>query len=202
MADDVRATIEGPRLIVRGDTQIWLAAGWRADPAADGLLRLTRTAAGVAPRGLDPTRPIRSHWSCSIAGSWASPRRWGRRWSAPRASVNIKERLDFSCALFDADGGLVANAPHMPVHLGSMGASVRAVRARHPRLEPGEAFALNNPYAGGTHLPDITVVMPVFVGDGRGARPSSSPRAATTPTWAASSRLDAAVLDAPSTRKA
>jgi N-methylhydantoinase B len=77
-------------------------------------------------------------------------------------SVNIKERLDFSCALFDADGGLVANAPHMPVHLGSMGASVRAVRDRHPVLRPGEAFALNNPYAGGTHLPDITVVTPAF----------------------------------------
>ena len=84
-------------------------------------------------------------------------------------SVNIKERLDFSCALFDADGGLVANAPHMPVHLGSMGASVRAVRARHPVLRPGEAFALNSPYAGGTHLPDITVVMPVF---GEGATPT------------------------------
>jgi 5-oxoprolinase (ATP-hydrolysing) len=79
--------------------------------------------------------------------------------------VNIKERLDFSCALFDADGGLVANAPHMPVHLGSMGASVRAVRDRHPNLKPGEAFALNNPYAGGTHLPDITVVMPVFMAE-------------------------------------
>ncbi|HEX2817707.1 MAG TPA: hydantoinase B/oxoprolinase family protein, partial [Phenylobacterium sp.] len=78
-------------------------------------------------------------------------------------SVNIKERLDFSCALFDADGGLVANAPHMPVHLGSMGASVRAVRDRHPVLHAGEAFALNNPYAGGTHLPDITVVMPIFM---------------------------------------
>jgi 5-oxoprolinase (ATP-hydrolysing) len=80
-------------------------------------------------------------------------------------SVNIKERLDFSCALFDTDGGLVANAPHMPVHLGSMGASVRAVRDRHPVLRPGQAFALNSPYAGGTHLPDITVVMPVW-GDG------------------------------------
>jgi 5-oxoprolinase (ATP-hydrolysing) len=84
-------------------------------------------------------------------------------------SVNIKERLDFSCALFDADGGLVANAPHMPVHLGSMGASVRAVRDRHPELQPGDAFALNNPYAGGTHLPDITVVMPVFMDEGDAA---------------------------------
>jgi 5-oxoprolinase (ATP-hydrolysing) len=81
-------------------------------------------------------------------------------------SVNIKERLDFSCALFDADGGLVANAPHMPVHLGSMGASVRATQARHPVLHPGEAFALNNPYFGGTHLPDITVVMPIFMAGG------------------------------------
>ncbi len=80
-------------------------------------------------------------------------------------SVNIKERLDFSCALFDAEGGLVANAPHMPVHLGSMGASVRAVKHRHPVLHPGGAFALNNPYFGGTHLPDITVVMPVFMDD-------------------------------------
>src|ERR1700741_3728605 len=86
-------------------------------------------------------------------------------------SVNIKERLDFSCALFDAGGGLVANAPHMPVHLGSMGASVRAVRERHPKLHPGEAFALNNPYAGGTHLPDIPVGMPVFMAAGD-AQPS------------------------------
>src|SRR5438132_1365367 len=75
----------------------------------------------------------------------------------------------FSRALVDADGGLVANAPHMPVHLGSMGASVRAVRDRHPRLRAGQAFALNNPYAGGTHLPDITVVMPVFMDAGDAA---------------------------------
>ncbi len=75
-------------------------------------------------------------------------------------SVNIKERLDFSCALFDAHGGLVANAPHMPVHLGSMGESVRVALGARPR--PGDVIALNNPYNGGTHLPDVTVVMPVF----------------------------------------
>jgi 5-oxoprolinase (ATP-hydrolysing) len=80
------------------------------------------------------------------------------------ASVNIKERLDFSCALFDADGDLVANAPHLPVHLGSMGASVRAVLERHGEaLRPGDAYLLNSPYAGGTHLPDLTVVTPVFI---------------------------------------
>jgi len=82
-------------------------------------------------------------------------------------SVNIKERLDFSCAIFDATGGLVANAPHMPVHLGSMGESVRAVlRARGDQLRPGDSWVLNAPYNGGTHLPDITVVTPVFTDDG------------------------------------
>ncbi|MFM7347382.1 MAG: hydantoinase B/oxoprolinase family protein, partial [Tagaea sp.] len=78
-------------------------------------------------------------------------------------SVNIKERLDFSCALFDRQGNLIANAPHMPVHLGSMGESVAAVtRAREGTMRPGDVFVLNAPYNGGTHLPDVTVVMPVF----------------------------------------
>jgi len=81
-------------------------------------------------------------------------------------SVNIKERLDFSCALFDSQGELVANAPHMPVHLGSMDASVRAVlRARKRGPQRGEAYLVNAPYNGGTHLPDLTVVSPVFLGD-------------------------------------
>jgi 5-oxoprolinase (ATP-hydrolysing) len=80
-------------------------------------------------------------------------------------SVNIKERLDFSCALFDATGGLVANAPHIPVHLGSMGESVRVVLDRFgSSMKPCESFVLNSPYAGGTHLPDVTVISPVFVG--------------------------------------
>jgi 5-oxoprolinase (ATP-hydrolysing) len=79
-------------------------------------------------------------------------------------SVNIKERLDYSCALFDADGGLVANAPHMPVHLGSMGASVRAViDGKRGQMRPGDSWLINSPYHGGTHLPDMTVVTPVFM---------------------------------------
>jgi 5-oxoprolinase (ATP-hydrolysing) len=82
-------------------------------------------------------------------------------------SVNIKERLDFSCAVFDAAGGLIANAPHLPVHLGAMGESVRVIAAANAgRMRPGDAYALNNPYHGGTHLPDITVVTPVFADDG------------------------------------
>jgi 5-oxoprolinase (ATP-hydrolysing) len=77
-------------------------------------------------------------------------------------STNIKERLDFSCALFDGKGNLVANAPHIPVHLGAMGESVRAVLAAWPKMAPGDVFVTNNPYRGGSHLPDITVVTPVF----------------------------------------
>jgi len=80
------------------------------------------------------------------------------------SSVNIKERLDFSCAIFDGDGGLVANAPHMPVHLGSMGDCVSAIMAKHAAMEPGDMFVTNAPYDGGTHLPDVTVVAPVFIG--------------------------------------
>lgn len=81
-------------------------------------------------------------------------------------SVNIKERLDFSCALFDQVGDLIANAPHIPVHLGSMSESIKAVMAKHAGgMRRGDAFILNNPYAGGTHLPDITVVKPVFYAD-------------------------------------
>ena len=163
MADDLQSPIDGPRLIVRGDTQIWVAAGWRASPDQDGLIRL-RPAAGHALKptkadGVDPvTLELFNRRFMGVAEAM------GATLERTARSVNIKERLDFSCALFDAAGDLVANAPHMPVHLGSMGASVRAVRARHPTLHGGDAFALNNPYAGGTHLPDITVIMPVFAG--------------------------------------
>jgi 5-oxoprolinase (ATP-hydrolysing) len=154
--------IEGPALIVRADTQIALAPGWRATAEADGLIRLTATGAArshaIALDKPDPvTLELFNRRFMGVAEAM------GAALERTAHSVNIKERLDFSCALFDANGGLVANAPHMPVHLGSMGASVRAVRDRHPVLRAGEAFALNNPYAGGTHLPDITVVMPVFM---------------------------------------
>ena len=79
------------------------------------------------------------------------------------SSVNIKERLDFSCAIFDSKGALIANAPHMPIHLGSMGESVRAIlKKRGDTMLPGQVYALNDPYDGGTHLPDVTVITPIF----------------------------------------
>ncbi|GIW93251.1 MAG: 5-oxoprolinase [Pirellulaceae bacterium] len=80
-------------------------------------------------------------------------------------SVNVKERLDFSCAVFDRRGHLVANAPHIPVHLGAMGSTVRALCQSHPDMQPGDVFVTNDPYRGGSHLPDVTVVTPVFVED-------------------------------------
>ena len=156
-------TQDGPALIIRPDTQIAVLPGWRATAEPDGLIRLTRnTFASQSMIALDKPDPVTLElFNRRFMGVAEA---MGAALERTAHSVNIKERLDFSCALFDTDGGLVANAPHMPVHLGSMGASVRAVRDRHPVLKPGQAFALNNPYAGGTHLPDITVVMPVFVG--------------------------------------
>jgi 5-oxoprolinase (ATP-hydrolysing) len=161
-ADALPASLDGPALIVRPDTQIAVLPGWRAVAGADGLIRLIRVGRTEIEQPdlarADPvTLELFNRRFMGVAEAM------GAALERTAHSVNIKERLDFSCALFDAEGGLVANAPHMPVHLGSMGASVRAVRDRHPRLAPDEAFALNNPYAGGTHLPDITVVMPVFV---------------------------------------
>jgi len=161
LAAGLVSPLDGPRLIIRGDTQIWVGAGWRASPDKGGLIRLNRVAATITahPDGdaVDPvTLELFNRRFMGVAEAM------GAALEKTARSVNIKERLDFSCALFDSRGDLVANAPHMPVHLGSMGASVRAVQARHPRLSAGQAFALNNPYAGGTHLPDITVVMPVF----------------------------------------
>ncbi len=98
----------------------------------------------------------------------------GVRLAQTAYSVNIKERLDFSCALFDAEGNLIANAPHMPVHLGSMGESIKTVISKNAgRMKPGDVYVLNDPYNGGTHLPDVTVITPVFdspspLGEGRG----------------------------------
>ena len=159
--DDLR-TLDGPALIIRPDTQIALDAGWRATAEAGGLIRLNQIGASKTQAiALDKPDPVTLElFNRRFMGVAEA---MGAALERTAHSVNIKERLDFSCALFDTDGGLVANAPHMPVHLGSMGASVRAVRDRHANLQPGDAFALNNPYAGGTHLPDITVVMPVFI---------------------------------------
>jgi 5-oxoprolinase (ATP-hydrolysing) len=159
----LHAPLAGPALIVEPHTTVVVEEGWRACPLAPGALLLeddgaTRPAAAAAA---DPARlEIFNNLFMHVA------EQMGEVLKATAQSVNIRERLDYSCALFDARGGLVANAPHMPVHLGSMGASVRAVLRAQPRMARGDSWLLNSPYHGGTHLPDMTVVTPVFVGGG------------------------------------
>ncbi|MEU2831892.1 hydantoinase B/oxoprolinase family protein [Streptomyces lavendulae] len=155
------AVVTGPAVIAEADATTVVDPGWQATATTTGHLRLERVAGpaetGVATR-VDPVMlEIFNSLFVSIA------EQMGGRLEATAQSVNIKERLDFSCALFDPDGNLVANAPHIPVHLGSMGTAVREVIRRRPgTIRPGDAYAVNDPYHGGTHLPDITVITPVF----------------------------------------
>ncbi len=158
--------IGGPAIIVEPNSTIVVDPGWEAGFRSDGNLVLSATASARAAHD-DTTRadPVRLEIYNALFMSIAE--QMGTTLEKTASSVNIKERLDFSCAIFDSEGNLVANAPHMPVHLGSMGESVRAILERHGRtIEDGDAFAVNAPYAGGTHLPDITVVMPVVLDPG------------------------------------
>ncbi|MBB3974549.1 hydantoinase B/oxoprolinase family protein [Hansschlegelia beijingensis] len=158
----VGQAVEGPALVVEPNQTVVVEDGWRAELTARDHLVLTRARPRAATRAVgtsaDPVMlEIFNNLFMSIA------EQMGLVLQNTASSVNIKERLDFSCAVFAPDGALVANAPHMPVHLGSMDRSVEAVlRRAGDRLKPGVTFALNAPYDGGTHLPDVTVVTPVF----------------------------------------
>jgi 5-oxoprolinase (ATP-hydrolysing) len=160
--------ITGPALIVDPSATTVVEPGWQAEVDPHGNLILTRAlprpAAHATGTQADPvTLEIMGNLFMAIAEEM------GVALQNTASSVNIKERLDFSCALFDRKGALIANAPHIPVHLGSMGDSIRTVIAargdgRDGRgMKPGDAYVLNAPYRGGTHLPDITVIMPVFI---------------------------------------
>jgi len=152
----------GPAIITDANATTLIDPGWRARITRGGDILLER----ATPRpqryaigtSADPIMlEIFNNLFMSIA------EQMGYRLQNTAYSVNIKERLDFSCAIFDAKGDLVANAPHIPVHLGSMSASIHAIiDANRGNMRPGDVFVLNNPYAGGTHLPDVTVVTPVF----------------------------------------
>ncbi|CAA7625955.1 Hydantoinase/oxoprolinase [Magnetospirillum sp. LM-5] len=157
--------LPGPVMIVEATATTIVEPGWQAEMNPYGHLILRRVeprphmvAAGTE---VDPVLlEVFNNLFMSIA------EQMGAVLANTAHSVNIKERLDFSCALFDGSGGLVANAPHIPVHLGSMGESVRVVLERFgDTIRPGDSFVLNSPYAGGTHLPDVTIVTPVFDGD-------------------------------------
>ena len=160
----------GPAIIIESTATTLVEPGWQATTTTMGHLVLKRviplpsrvaigTGHGVAgDKGADPILlEIFNNLFMSIA------EQMGATLANTAYSVNIKERLDFSCAIFDRDGNLVANAPHMPVHLGSMGESIKTViRERANSIKPGDVYALNAPYNGGTHLPDVTVISPVF----------------------------------------
>jgi 5-oxoprolinase (ATP-hydrolysing) len=165
-------TVQGPAVIFDPTGTTVVEPGWAARVASDtGDLVLTRIAAPTR-RSADAATPDPVRLEVFANLFMAVAEQMGAALQSTAYSVNIKERLDFSCAVFDAGGALVANAPHMPVHLGSMGDSVRQViataGARGEPLQPGDVYALNNPYGGGTHLPDITVVTPVFDDGGAG----------------------------------
>jgi len=154
--------IEGPAIIIEANSTIVIEPGWCARLTERDHLVLTRTTAltrmAAVGTQVDPVRlEIFNNLFMSIA------EQMGTTLQNTSHSVNIKERLDFSCAIFDAQGELVANAPHMPVHLGSMGESVQSV-IRHcaKTMRPGDAYLINAPYSGGTHLPDLTVITPVY----------------------------------------
>ena len=158
----VDCAIEGPAVIIEATGTIVVEPGWRAllTPADDLILERylplpERVAIGTR---VDPVMlEIFNNLFISIA------EQMGMVLANTAASVNIKERLDFSCALFDRQGDLIANAPHIPVHLGSMSESIKTViRERSVHMHKGDAYLLNAPYNGGTHLPDVTVIKPVF----------------------------------------
>jgi 5-oxoprolinase (ATP-hydrolysing) len=164
------ALIDGPAILAEKNATTVVEPGWQARLSVTGSIEMRR----VKPRPkahavgtqADPVMlEVFNNLFMNIA------EQMGLRLQNTAYSVNIKERLDFSCALFDSEGNLIANAPHMPVHLGSMSESIRNVITANPHMQAGDVYVLNDPYHGGTHLPDITVVTPVYL-EPQDAKPS------------------------------
>jgi 5-oxoprolinase (ATP-hydrolysing) len=165
------ARISGPALIAEAVATIVVDPGFELECRPDGILIARPEATAVDSAGtstledlLVPPDPVSLEVMNNAFMSIAE--QMGHALQRTAQSTNIRERLDFSCAIFDRRGELVANAPHIPVHLGAMGESVRSVIATHPELTPGDVFVTNDPAFGGSHLPDITVVLPVHNSDG------------------------------------
>jgi 5-oxoprolinase (ATP-hydrolysing) len=165
------AAIDGPAIVAEKNATTVVEPGWRARLTAGDCLELQRVQPRASQHAIgtaaDPVMlEVFNNLFMNIA------EQMGLRLQNTAYSVNIKERLDFSCALFSADGALIANAPHMPVHLGSMSESIKTVIARNPAMRQGDVYVLNDPYHGGTHLPDVTVVTPVYLESGGQRTPS------------------------------
>ena len=159
--------IPGPAIIAEKNATTVVEPGWEASLTTfDHLMldrRVPRAIKFAAGTTVDPVLlEVFNNLFMNIA------EQMGLQLQNTAYSVNIKERLDFSCALFDTEGNLIANAPHMPVHLGSMGESIKTViRENAGRMRPSDVYVLNDPYHGGTHLPDITVITPVYLGESK-----------------------------------
>jgi 5-oxoprolinase (ATP-hydrolysing) len=160
----VNQTINGPAIIAEANATTLVAEGWQAVLTEQNNIVMRR----VVP--LQQSMAVSNHTADPILLEvfnslfMSIAEQMGFALQNTAYSVNIKERLDFSCAIFDAQGNLIANAPHMPVHLGSMGESIKTVmRDNAGSMKRGDVYVLNNPYAGGTHLPDVTVITPVFL---------------------------------------
>lgn len=158
------ATVQGPALVCDSGSTVWIEPGFQCDVCEDQSLLLTCLSAAAAPNSSEndtTDQPdliqleIFNHQFASIA------EQMGLTLRRTSVSTNVKERLDYSCALFDATGGLVVNAPHIPVHLGAMSETVRCLLRDAGQLKPGDVYVTNDPYAGGSHLPDVTVITPV-----------------------------------------
>lgn len=159
------ARIAGPAILIEPHQTIVIEPGWRAQITAQNHVVLMREGQAPVLKVDAKVEPIMLEIFNNLFMSIAE--QMGIVLQNTASSVNIKERLDFSCAIFDNNASLVANAPHIPVHLGSMDRSVESViRAHGAAIRPGDVFAINAPYNGGTHLPDITVVTPVFDAEG------------------------------------
>ncbi|MFA6141661.1 MAG: hydantoinase/oxoprolinase family protein, partial [Hyphomicrobium sp.] len=153
--------LAGPALVIEPHQTIVVEPGWKLALTTGNDIVMTRAVPRQRERLAANADPVLLEVFNNLFMAIAE--QMGEALRNTAQSVNIKERLDFSCAVFDATGALVANAPHLPVHLGSMDRSVETIiRERGPELRPGDAYMLNAPYNGGTHLPDITVITPVF----------------------------------------
>ncbi len=163
--------VKGPAIIAERNATTVVEPGWSASLTALDHLVLERHAARAVQYAAGTTAdPVLLEVFNNLFMNIAE--QMGLQLQNTAYSVNIKERLDFSCALFDAAGNLIANAPHMPVHLGSMGESIKTViRENRGTMQGGDVFVLNDPYHGGTHLPDITVITPVYLAEAGGSEP-------------------------------
>jgi 5-oxoprolinase (ATP-hydrolysing) len=157
--------IPGPAIIAEKNATTIVEPGWEAQLTELDHLLLNRRVARAVQHAVGTTvDPVLLEVFNNLFMNIAE--QMGLQLQNTAYSVNIKERLDFSCALFDTEGNLIANAPHMPVHLGSMGESIKTViRENSGKMQPGDVYVLNDPYHGGTHLPDITVITPVYIAD-------------------------------------